>query len=237
MQSAPEVSFTIQAQPRTEVGKGAARRARQAGTIPAVMYRSGNPATSLAIPAKELLDGLRVHVNRNVLIGVQAGDRTVTCLVRDIDRHPVTRNIEHVDFYEVMADDVVTVDVPVTNSGRAAGVRAGGTLRQLVRSVKVRCSPLAIPATIDLDVSNLNIGEFILASQLPTPAGTQVVFARDYNVITVEGKRISKEEAAAAAAAAAAATDAKAKPGAKAKPAAAAAKPAAAAAAKPAAKK
>lgn len=233
MQSAPEVSFTIPAQLRTELGKGAARRARRAGIIPAVMYRSGNPAVSLAVPAKVLLDGLRVHVNRNVLIGVQAGDRTVTCLVRDIDRHPVTRNIEHVDFYEVNASDVVTVDVPVTNSGRAAGVRAGGTLRQLVRSVKVRCSPLAIPASIDLDVTNLNIGEFVLASQLPAPAGTQVVFSRDYNIITVEGKRVSKEEAAAAAAAAAAATDAKAKPGAK-----AAAKPApAAAAAKPAAKK
>lgn len=235
--SVPTFSFTIRAEQRPETGKGAARRVRRAGKIPAVLYRAGNPSQPLAVPAKELLDGLRTNVNRNVLIGVQEGDRIHTCLIRDIDRHPVTRVVEHVDFYEVEATDVVTVDVPITTSGRSVGVRAGGILRQLVRSVKVRCSPLSIPATIDLDVTNLNVGEFLLASQLPAPTGTQVIFARDYNVVTVEGKRASKEEEAAAAAAA---TDAKgaAKPAAKAAPAAKAGPAAKAApAAKPAAKK
>lgn len=205
MQTEAKVSFSLTAEPREAYGKGPARRARGAGKIPAVVYRAGSPSQSLLLTEKELSDGLRAAKSRNVLVNVTEGGNTKTCLVRKVDRHPVSRNIEHVDLYEVTASDSVTVDVPVTSSGRAAGVRAGGTLRLLVRSVKVACSPLSIPGTLDVDVSDLEIGKFIRASELKAPEGVVVTFRRDFNVLTVEGKRLSKEEAAREAAAAQAA--------------------------------
>lgn len=236
MQSAPQVLFTLRAQDRSEFGKGAARRARREGNVPAVVYRAGEPSRSLLLSEKELLDGIRSAPTRNVLVGLLDGDTVHTCLVRDVQRHPVSRAIEHVDLFEVTSDDVTTVDVPLVTTGKAAGVRAGGTLRLLVRTVKVRCSPLQMPGSIELDVTNLETGVFVKASQLAAPEGAQILFRRDYNVVTVEGKRVTKEEAAQAAAAAAAAAKAPAGKAA-AKPAAAAAKAPAAAAAKPAAKK
>lgn len=237
MQSAPHVNFELRAEARSGFGKGNARKSRRAGKVPAVVYRAGQPATSVLLSEEELQAGLRLAKSYNVLVGV-AGirDQSVTCLIREIQRHPMTRAIEHVDLYEVQDGDMTTIDVPVSTTGRAAGVRAGGTLRLLVRTVKVKCSPMTMPQQIEIDVTNIDVNQFVTVSQLPTPAGSTVVYRNDFNVVAVEGKRLSKAEAAAEAAAAAAAA---AKPAAKgaAKPAAAAAKPAAAAAAKPAAKK
>jgi large subunit ribosomal protein L25 len=230
MQTENRVSFTLNAEPRDAYGKGPARKARRSGKIPAVVYRAGIPSQSLLLQEKELSDGLRANQSRNVLVAVQDNGKNRTCLVRQVQRHPVSRNIEHVDLYEVESSDSVTVQVPLVATGRAVGVRAGGLLRLLVRNVSVRCSPLSIPSSIEIDVTDLDAGKFIKASQLKPGAGITVTFARDYNVVTVEGKRLSKEEAAREAAAAAAA----AKPAAKAaaKPAAKAAAPAAKAAPK-----
>lgn len=226
--SASQVSFSVRAETRSETGKGIARKARQSGKIPAIVYRGGNMPSNVYLDQTEVLSGLRKNVSRNVLIGVE-GIRAdqITCLVREVQRHPVSHDIEHIDLYEVADGDSTVVEVPFVTVGKSMGVKAGGLLRQLVRSVKVKCSPLAIPAAIEYDITNLDIGEFIKASNLTAPADTQILFARDFNVLTVEGKKISKEEAAKAAADAAEAVKAKgkaAKPAAK--PAAAAAKPA-----------
>jgi large subunit ribosomal protein L25 len=85
-------------------------------------------------------------------------------------------------------------------TGRAAGTRSGGTLRQLTRSVTVQCASSRIPKSVELDVTPVEVGQFLKVSQVPAPEGVKVLYARDYNVVTVEGKRASREEAAAAAA-------------------------------------
>lgn len=223
--SGTQVSFSLRAESRSETGKGVARKARAAGKIPAIVYRGGAMPANIYLDQAEVTNGLRKNVSRNVLIGIDGvRDGQVTCLVREVQRHPVSDAIEHMDLYEVTAADSTVVDVPFVTSGKAMGVKAGGMLRQLVRSVKVKCSPLSIPGTVEFDVSNVDIGDFIKVSALTAPAGAQLVFARDYNVLTVEGKKISKEEAAKAAAAAAeAAKGAKGKAKPAAKPAAAAA--------------
>lgn len=198
-------NLILNATPRGETGKGVARKARSAGRTPGVVYRAGGSATPVSFDVAALATIFRKTADPNTLISVQVeGADARPCLVREVQRDPVSRKVLHVDFYEVDADYVVTVEVTLTSVGRAAGTRAGGTMRQLIRSVTVQCAAGSIPKTIEMDVSPLENGTFLKVSEILQPPGVKIVYTRDFNVVAVEGKRVSKEEAAAAAAAAAA---------------------------------
>lgn len=217
--------FTLNAQVRPAGTKNVARKVRKAGDSVGVVYRAGQTATPVRFEASALAAIFRKSENPNVLIDVNIDGTTRTCLAKEVQRHPVSRTVEHVDFVEVARGDVVRVDVPIQTVGRAAGTRQGGTLRVLTRSVTVTCDPFLIPATMDIDVTPVEVGQFIKVSQVPAPEGVSVNFTRDFNILTVEGKRTGGEDAPAAAAAAPAAA-------AKGAPAAKAAAPAAKAPAK-----
>ena len=224
--------FSLTAEPRMGGTKNDSRKVRKAGATPGVMYRAGNSATAIRFDGAELAKIFRKTNNANTLVDVTVAGSARTCIVREIQRHPVSRRVEHVDFYEIAKGENVTVVVPVNAVGRAAGTRAGGTLRNLARFLTVKCDPFAIPATLDVDVTPLEVGQFVKASEVVLPAGVSVQFAQDFNLFTVEGKLAPEAAPAAAAAAAAPAAAAG-----KAAPAAAGKAAAPAAAAKPAAKK
>jgi large subunit ribosomal protein L25 len=218
-------SLILNATPRPETGKGVARKAREAGRTPGVVYRAGGSATPVSFNVSELATIFRKTADPNTLVSVQvAGNEARPCIVREVQRDPVSRNVLHVDFYEVAPDYVVDVDVALAPVGRAAGTRTGGTMRMLARSVRVRCASSVIPRVIEVDVSPLENGEFLKLSQIPQPEGVKFVYQRDANVVAVEGKRTAREEAPAAGAPGAAAAAAPAAKAAAAKP---AAKPAA----------
>lgn len=194
-------NLILNATPRGDTGKGVARKARFAGRTPGVVYRAGGSATPVSFDVTALATIFRKTADPNTLISVQVeGTDARPCLVREIQRHPVSRSVLHVDFYEVDADYVVTVDVALTAVGRALGTRAGGTMRQLIRSVTVQTAAGNIPKTIEMDVTPLDVGTFLKVSEIPMPSGVKVLYTRDFNVVAVEGKRVSKEDAAAAAA-------------------------------------
>ncbi len=196
-------NLILSATARGDTGKGVARKARSAGRTPGVVYRAGGSATPVSFDVASLATIFRKTADPNTLISVQVeGKDARPCLVREVQRDPVSRNVLHVDFYEVDTDYVVTVEVSLTAVGRAAGTRAGGTMRQLKRSVTVQCAAGSIPRTIEMDVTPLENGQFLKVSEIPQPAGVKIQYTRDYNVVAVEGKRVSKEDAAAAAAAA-----------------------------------
>lgn len=191
-------SLILNASTREGTGKGVARKARKAGRTPGVLYRAGGSATPVSFDLKELATIFRKTNDPNTLVSVKVADAAErACLIREIQRDPVSRDVLHVDFYEVDGDYVVTVDVALTLTGRAAGTRAGGTLRQLVRSLTVECAAAKIPRSIELDVTSLEVGQFLKVSDVTAPEGVKVNFSRDYNVVTVEGKRTAKEEASA----------------------------------------
>lgn len=215
---------------RSTTGKGAARKSRKAGQTPGVVYRAGGTATPVNFNVAELAAVFRKTGNPNTIISLDVDGAPHTCLVRDMQRHPVTRSVIHVDFYEVDADYMVTVDVAVATVGRAQGTRSGGTLRVITRSLTVKCPAGKIPAKLEIDVTPLEVGAFIKASEVPTPDGCVILVRQDFNVVTVEGK-VAPVEAAPADGAAAAA-GAKAAPGKAAAAKAPAAKAAPAAAAK-----
>jgi large subunit ribosomal protein L25 len=213
-------SLNLTAVPRPGVGKGIARKSRRSGLTPGILYRAGGDATPVSFKVSDLAAIFRKTADPNTLVNVTVeGAADHLCIVREIQRDPVSRNVIHVDFYEVKADQPVTVEVAVATTGRAAGTRAGGTLRLLARSVRVLAPAGRIPKAIEVDVTPLEVGQFVKVSQVPQPEGVKILFHQDYNVVSVEGKRAARDEEAAPAAegAAAAAPAAAAKPAEKAK--------------------
>ena len=100
--------------------------------------------------------------NPNHLVNIEIDGKVVaTCLVKDVQRHPVSGNIRHVDFYQVQSDEFITVSVPVEVVGKSVGVQMGGVLRSIRRTVDVSCKPADIPATMQVDVTDLDIGKIL----------------------------------------------------------------------------
>ncbi len=169
-------TITLGASPRTDVGTGVARKLRQAGKVPAVIYGHGREPQSLAVDTREverLLSGISAA---STVIELSFDGRTTRTLIREIQRHPVKRNIIHLDFQELVAGEKVTVSVPLRFTGVADGVRnGGGILEETMHQVHLRLDPSSIPDHIDVDVTNLTIGHSIHIRELSVPEGVTVL--------------------------------------------------------------
>ena len=192
------MSATLAAQPRdNQTGKGAARKLRRTGLVPAVMYSGGTPARSIAVNPQHLVEVFRQTGDRNTVVSLQLGSEQAHCLVREVQRNPLTRQILHVDFYRVAEGQVVEVMVPLAYAGRAAGMAIGGRLRIIRREVLVRCPYNQIPKQVVHDITHLDIGEFVKVSELVVPEGCQVLYEHDYNVMNLYGRRVAANPPAA----------------------------------------
>ena len=180
-------------EPRTETGKGAARKLRRSGKVPGVLYRDGNQPFLFAFDVDDLEGPLRKRGDRNALIEIDVGGEKRICLIKAFDRHPMSRRIRHMDFYEVLQDAEMVVKVRVEPVGTAAGTKLGGQLNLLRRTLDVRCLPIHIPINIPVDVTELEVGDFVRVSQIEVPDNTTILFESNFNVISVEGKRLSTE--------------------------------------------
>jgi large subunit ribosomal protein L25 len=187
-------AVSISVEERAAFGKGAARKLRASGRIPVVIYRSGDPAQHLSVSPRELEGIFRRTNNRNTLLAVEAGGATRTCLVKDVQRNPLSQEIIHLDLYEVDATENVRVEVNFVATGTAVGVKLGGRLRTMRRTVDVICKPGDIPSEIGVDVSTLEVGRFRKLSEVEAPGNTTFPYANDFNLFTVVGKRGAAEE-------------------------------------------
>jgi large subunit ribosomal protein L25 len=160
----PEVS--IAAEPRTEFGKGAARRTRRGGRVPAIIYGHGTQTRHVTLPGHDLMLALKTP---NVLLrvdGLAGGNQLV--LPKAIQRDPIRGLIEHVDLIMVRRGEKVTVDVPVRVTGE---VYSGGLLDQQIIQIPVEAEATQIPQGIDIDVEGMEIGAAVHAGDLNLPAG------------------------------------------------------------------
>ncbi|MCX8073432.1 MAG: 50S ribosomal protein L25/general stress protein Ctc [Candidatus Binatia bacterium] len=177
---------------RDELGKGAARRLRRAGKVPAILYGPKREPLALAVPTREFrqkvaaLEGAHLIrlVNENLKV-VNENLKECVAVVRDMQLHPVSSAILHVDFYEVDLAAKLTVSAPLHFVGKAAGVALGGILQPLRREIEVRCLPMQIPEHVEVDVSHLGIHDTIHVSELRLPEGVEVVYTEDFPVVTV----------------------------------------------------
>ncbi|MCB9744827.1 MAG: 50S ribosomal protein L25 [Alphaproteobacteria bacterium] len=190
----------LPASARQDFGKGAARKLRATGQIPGVIYRSGEAPLHIALDPFELRKLYRRTQNINSVLELDVdGDKRVV-LLKDRDVHPVSRDILHVDFFEIRQDEPVTIKVLIEPTGRAKGTTIGGKLQVLRRKLDVRCLPKDIPASLPVDVTPMDLGDMIQVSEIPAPEGCTILFEQDFNVIRVAGRRVVATPADAAAA-------------------------------------
>jgi large subunit ribosomal protein L25 len=185
---------TLAAELRGETGKGAARKLRAVGRVPAVIYGHNREPQGLSVNAREL-NRLLEHIAAGSTVieldGLAAG--ATRTLIREIQRHPLKRHIVHVDFQELVAGEKVTVAIPLVFVGTASGVREqGGLLEEVLRELTVSVDPASIPNHIDVDVTNLTIGHPLHVRDLTLPAGVTALDDPDATVVAVAAPRTAE---------------------------------------------
>ncbi|MCP2168759.1 50S ribosomal protein L25/general stress protein Ctc [Goodfellowiella coeruleoviolacea] len=172
----------LAAEPRTEFGKGAARRTRRAGKIPAVLYGHGSDPKHLALPALEFARVVREHGQNAVLTLDIDSAGSELALTKTVTTHPIKNYIEHVDLLLVKRGEKVTVDVPVVLTGEAA---PGTLVTQEADSVQVEADALNIPEQFEVSVAGVQAGAQIHASDLSLPSGVTLVTPADHLLVVV----------------------------------------------------
>jgi large subunit ribosomal protein L25 len=199
----PEIT-TLNAEPRTRAGKGAARATRRMGRVPAIIYGDNKEPVLIALEPRELS---RVLANRGffaTLVDVKVGDVTHRTLPRDVQRHPATDAPLHLDFMRVGGHTRVTVTVPVvfTNPEMSPGIRRGGILNIVRHGIELVCPVDSIPDHLIVELNGLDIGDSIHISRLIIPEGCHpTITDRDFTIASIAASSAVREEAAAAAAA------------------------------------
>ena len=176
-------------------GSAGARWLRTAGKVPAVLYGHGIEPVSLAVGSRELRAALTSDAGLNALISLDVGGERHLAMARQLQRHPVRRTIDHVDFVVVRRDEVVSADVNIHLVGEAQEVeRADGLVEQQMFSLLVQAKPGDIPNAIDVDISSLSIGEAIRVGDLQLPAGVTTEVDPDETVVAGSTTRAAAEE-------------------------------------------
>ena len=178
---------------REGTGKEASRKVRNAGKIPAVLYGFGVENSNVSVDPKNLDQALSNPKGSNGYFEVELDGETLSnkALIRELQRHPVTRRILHVDLVVPNPSETLVTTVPLNFIGRSIGVQMGGRMRRPYREVQVSSLPENIPANITVDITPLDQGDALTASQLDAGEG-QVVFDRDFVVVKVVAPRGQK---------------------------------------------
>jgi len=178
-------SVEIQGNVRTEVGSKFAKAERKAGNVPCVVYGGEAP---IHFSAPTLAFRGLVYTAEAKTAKITVGDTTVEAVIQDIQFHPVTDQLMHIDFIQLVDGKAVTMNIPVVLHGQARGVLNGGKLKTILRQLSVRAVPGQFPESIDLDITNLRIGKSIRVSDV-TPEGFEILNADTAVIVTVKKAR------------------------------------------------
>lgn len=185
---------TLRVEKREGRGKGAARKLRASGRIPANIYGHGVDSISVAADAHEF-EALanRISVD-NTLVELELGEKSRRVLIREIQRHPYKSEVLHIDFFAIREDETIRVSVPVHLSGIPVGVRnSGGVLQQALHEVTIEVLPSEIPEAFEIDATELEIGDSLHVAELDT-MGFETAEATERTIVTVQPPRIIEEE-------------------------------------------
>lgn len=176
------------AEPRDQVGKGAARAARRSGKVPGVIYGDGKAAISLSMGIKELTFAIHRPGFFNTICEVEIGKDKYRVIPKDVQLHPVSDAPLHVDFLRIGRNTKLHVDIPVTFAGeeKCRGLREGGVLNIVRHEIGIICSANAIPEELVLDITEAEIGDSLHVSAIALPAGvTLQITDRDFTIATI----------------------------------------------------
>jgi large subunit ribosomal protein L25 len=232
-----KTSFELIAEFRDDQGKGASRRLRHAGRVPAILYGGQREARALSLDHTKLQLALANEKFYSSIMQLKVGDQTQSAILRDVQRHPWKNQVVHIDLQRVYENETIRLTVPLHYTGEAAapGVKTeGGMMSHLKNELMVECLPKDLPEYLDVDVSGLHLNQSLHVSDIKLPAGVvavELLSGKDPSIVAVHTMRAEEIEAPVAAAAEGAPAAAAAAPAAGAAPPAGAAPATAAAAA------
>jgi len=182
--------FAIKAELRTETGKSASKKLKDAGQIPAIIYGPGKEPKSIAVDFAQITKRHKQGRFYTQVCEVEVGGKKIQVIPKDLYRHPVTDNVEHVDFYEL--DDKIRVKIKgqivLRNEEKCLGVKQGGVVSQSVRRIELSCFPKDIVSEIEVDITDLELGSSYHISDLKLPEGVEVTSKVDQAVVAVIGR-------------------------------------------------
>jgi len=188
--------ITLEVQSREETGKNANRRLRATGLIPAVVYGGDLDPVAIQVDRRTLHDLFKQTGGENAvfLLKLAGTDQKRHSMVRELTIDPITRQVIHIDFLRVLMTEKVKVQVPINLEGTPVGVKnEGGVLDFITREVEVECLPGDIPQTLELDVSDLEIGSHYEVKDLEVPAGVELMVELDKVIVAVAHSRVATE--------------------------------------------
>jgi large subunit ribosomal protein L25 len=171
------VTFELKAELRGDLGKGASRRLRRVGKVPAILYGGGQDPQPLVLNHLDILNQLKNEAVYSHVLTLNLGDRTESAVLRDMQRHPFKPTILHLDFLRVSADRKLRVHVPLhfINEETSHGVKQqGGVISRALIDIEIACLPKDLPEFIEVDLIALEMGEALHLTQVPLPAGVEL---------------------------------------------------------------
>ena len=194
------VSFTVDAEPRSDLGKGASRRLRRENQVPAVVYGAGKDPESIMLKHNEVLKHLDNEAFYSHILKLNVGKKSQQVILRDIQRHPYKRVVMHMDFLRVASDTAIQVQVPLhyINEEKCVGVRqGGGIISHLETELAISCLPGQLPEYIEVDVAELELGASLHISDITLPEGVTSVDLshgedHDRAIVSVQASRATQ---------------------------------------------
>lgn len=175
----------LKAETRAATGKGAARKLRAQGKVPAVVYGHGAEPLHVAVDARELFHVLHSEAGTNVLVELRVDGQSVLALPREVQRDHIKGQYLHVDFLRVARDEAITVEVPVHLVGESPGVKQGGVIEHHLWSLEVECLPQDVPTAIEADLSTLGMGDSLHVGDLPATDRYRILTPPEEVIVSV----------------------------------------------------
>ena len=169
--------FDLIAELREDQGKGASRRLRHKGMVPAIIYGAGRPPRPLAFDHNKVMKQLENESFYSSVLNIKVGGKSQAAILKDMQRHPAKNQIMHMDFQRVVEDEVIRMNVPLPFLGEdvAVGVKqGGGKVSHLMTDVEVVCLPRDLPEYLDIDISELELDEMLYLSDIKLPEGVEI---------------------------------------------------------------
>jgi len=169
--------FDLIAEFRDDMGKGASRRLRREGKVPAILYGGGRPPRNLAFDHNRVLQQLENESFYSSVLNVKVGEKQQAVILKDLQRHPAKRQVLHMDLQRILEDEEIRMNVPlhILNEETAPGVKQeGGKVSRLISDVEVVCLPRNLPEYLEIDIGQLGLNEMLYISDIPLPEGVEI---------------------------------------------------------------
>ena len=191
-------NYTINAEPRSDTGKGASRRLRRNGRLPGIIYGAHQEPTMITLAHNELIHQLDDETFYSNLLTLNLSGKRETVILKDLQRHPAKPFVIHADFQRVQADEKIRLNVPLHFIGEDScpGVKLGGQASHMITDLEISCLPKDLPEFIDVDMSAMEMGDVIHVSEIKLPAGveTTITEGEDPIVANVHTAHVGEEE-------------------------------------------